>query len=187
MRPAESAGTSVSTTLTCGWCCDAEAWRPESSAPSRRTRLQRKSQSAESPAVRDKRTEGGGAEGHHPQLTTRVTTEESNQSEFSFFLPLLPLLSPHPLPIPLSVLLSAASFGSLSLSMLSLPEDQVVLELQRLVDRCRHGATYCKQVLSLYRLSKVQHWSKGLRLLCWLVRPCLSLSLLRSCRSPSVR
>lgn len=60
--------------------------------------------------------------------------------------------------------------------MLSLPEDQVVLELQRLVDRCRHGATYCKQVLSLYRLSKVQHWSKGLRLLCWLVRPCLSLS-----------
>uniref|UniRef100_A0A3P8X7B3 SPG11 vesicle trafficking associated, spatacsin n=1 Tax=Cynoglossus semilaevis TaxID=244447 RepID=A0A3P8X7B3_CYNSE len=44
--------------------------------------------------------------------------------------------------------------GSLSLSMLSLPEDQVVLELQRLVDRCRHGATYCKQVLSLYRLSK---------------------------------
>lgn len=34
-------------------------------------------------------------------------------------------------------------------------DDQVTLQLQKLVDRCRHGATYCKRVLSLYQLSKV--------------------------------
>lgn len=39
--------------------------------------------------------------------------------------------------------------------MLPLPDDEVTLQLQKLVDQCRHGATYCKQVLSLYQLSKV--------------------------------
>ncbi|XP_071396298.1 spatacsin [Centroberyx affinis] len=50
---------------------------------------------------------------------------------------------------------SSASFSSLSsFVMLPLPEDQVVLQLQVLVDQCRHGNNYCKQVLSLYQLSK---------------------------------
>lgn len=34
-------------------------------------------------------------------------------------------------------------------------EDEVAVQLQRLVDQCRHGNSYCKQVLSLYQLSKV--------------------------------
>uniref|UniRef100_A0AAY4E8F6 Spatacsin C-terminal domain-containing protein n=1 Tax=Denticeps clupeoides TaxID=299321 RepID=A0AAY4E8F6_9TELE len=34
------------------------------------------------------------------------------------------------------------------------PEDQVVTKLQMLVDECYHGKNYCKQVLSLYELSK---------------------------------
>ncbi|KAM3870218.1 spatacsin [Diretmus argenteus] len=49
----------------------------------------------------------------------------------------------------------STSFGSLSsFVMLPLPEDQVVLQLQALVDQCHHGNNYCKQVLSLYQLSK---------------------------------
>ncbi|XP_061077139.1 spatacsin isoform X2 [Conger conger] len=34
------------------------------------------------------------------------------------------------------------------------PEDEVVTQLQLLTDECRHGKSYCKQVLSLYELSK---------------------------------
>lgn len=43
----------------------------------------------------------------------------------------------------------------MSLVMVPLPEDQVGVQLQKLVDQCRHGNNYCKQVLSLYQLSKV--------------------------------
>uniref|UniRef100_A0A672YI18 SPG11 vesicle trafficking associated, spatacsin n=1 Tax=Sphaeramia orbicularis TaxID=375764 RepID=A0A672YI18_9TELE len=50
----------------------------------------------------------------------------------------------------------ATSFSSLSsFIMFPLPEDEVAICLQRLVDQCRHGGNYCKQVLSLYQLSKV--------------------------------
>uniref|UniRef100_A0A3Q3QXR4 Spatacsin C-terminal domain-containing protein n=1 Tax=Monopterus albus TaxID=43700 RepID=A0A3Q3QXR4_MONAL len=49
----------------------------------------------------------------------------------------------------------SVSFSSLSsFVMLPGPEDQVTVQLQRLVDQCRHGNNYCKQVLSLYQLSK---------------------------------
>uniref|UniRef100_A0A672YKB5 SPG11 vesicle trafficking associated, spatacsin n=1 Tax=Sphaeramia orbicularis TaxID=375764 RepID=A0A672YKB5_9TELE len=50
---------------------------------------------------------------------------------------------------------SSTSFSSLSsFIMFPLPEDEVAICLQRLVDQCRHGGNYCKQVLSLYQLSK---------------------------------
>ncbi|KAL4003977.1 malate synthase [Sarotherodon galilaeus] len=50
---------------------------------------------------------------------------------------------------------SSPSVSSLSsFVMLPLPEDEVAIQLQRLVDQCRHGNNYCKQVLSLYQLSK---------------------------------
>ncbi|KAJ7998352.1 hypothetical protein DPEC_G00221810 [Dallia pectoralis] len=50
---------------------------------------------------------------------------------------------------------SAASFSSLSsFVVVAPPEDQTVTQLQTLVDECRHGKSYCKQVLSLYELSK---------------------------------
>ncbi|XP_041852171.1 spatacsin isoform X2 [Melanotaenia boesemani] len=50
---------------------------------------------------------------------------------------------------------SSHSFSSLSaFVMLPLPEDTVTVQLQKLVDQCRHGNNYCKQVLSLYQLSK---------------------------------
>lgn len=56
---------------------------------------------------------------------------------------------------PRSGILSSPSFSSLSsFVMLPGPEDQVTVQLQRLVDQCRHGNNYCKQVLSLYQLSK---------------------------------
>uniref|UniRef100_A0A674AZK9 SPG11 vesicle trafficking associated, spatacsin n=1 Tax=Salmo trutta TaxID=8032 RepID=A0A674AZK9_SALTR len=49
----------------------------------------------------------------------------------------------------------ATSFSSLSsFVMVPSPEDQTVTQLQILVDECRHGKSYCKQVLSLYELSK---------------------------------
>ncbi|XP_060933341.1 spatacsin [Limanda limanda] len=48
----------------------------------------------------------------------------------------------------------SSSFGSLSLAMTPPPEDEVAVQLQRLVDQCCHGNNYCKQVLSLYQLSK---------------------------------
>uniref|UniRef100_A0A8C7X3Q3 Spatacsin C-terminal domain-containing protein n=1 Tax=Oryzias sinensis TaxID=183150 RepID=A0A8C7X3Q3_9TELE len=38
--------------------------------------------------------------------------------------------------------------------MLPLPEDAVTVQLQRLVEECRHGSNYCKRVLNLYQLSK---------------------------------
>jgi len=43
----------------------------------------------------------------------------------------------------------------LSFVMLPLPEDEVAGLLQKLVDQCRHGKNYCRQVLGLYQLSKV--------------------------------
>uniref|UniRef100_A0A8C7T6C1 SPG11 vesicle trafficking associated, spatacsin n=1 Tax=Oncorhynchus mykiss TaxID=8022 RepID=A0A8C7T6C1_ONCMY len=50
---------------------------------------------------------------------------------------------------------SSTSFSSLSsFVMVPSPEDQTVTQLQMLVDECRHGKSYCKQVLSLYELSK---------------------------------
>ncbi|XP_073327338.1 spatacsin [Pagrus major] len=50
---------------------------------------------------------------------------------------------------------SSPSISSLlSFVMLPLPDDEVAVQLQRLVDQCRHGNNYCKQVLSLYQLSK---------------------------------
>ncbi|XP_008279865.1 spatacsin [Stegastes partitus] len=50
---------------------------------------------------------------------------------------------------------SSPSLSSLSsFVMLPLPEDKVAVQLQKLVDQCRHGNNYCKQVLSLYQLSK---------------------------------
>uniref|UniRef100_A0A3Q2VXC0 SPG11 vesicle trafficking associated, spatacsin n=1 Tax=Haplochromis burtoni TaxID=8153 RepID=A0A3Q2VXC0_HAPBU len=50
---------------------------------------------------------------------------------------------------------SSPSVSSLSsFVMLPLPEDEVAVQLQKLVDQCRHGNNYCKQVLSLYQLSK---------------------------------
>ncbi|KAJ8249250.1 hypothetical protein GJAV_G00232780 [Gymnothorax javanicus] len=50
---------------------------------------------------------------------------------------------------------SSSSFSSLSsFVVVSHPEDQVVTQLQVLTDQCRHGKSYCKQVLSLYELSK---------------------------------
>uniref|UniRef100_A0AAV2KZZ4 Spatacsin C-terminal domain-containing protein n=1 Tax=Knipowitschia caucasica TaxID=637954 RepID=A0AAV2KZZ4_KNICA len=50
---------------------------------------------------------------------------------------------------------SSASFSSLSSFVVCpLPEDEVSTELQKLVNQSRHGNSYCKQVLSLYHLSK---------------------------------
>ncbi|XP_035250869.1 spatacsin isoform X1 [Anguilla anguilla] len=50
---------------------------------------------------------------------------------------------------------SSSSFGSLSsFVVVSHPEDEVVTQLQMLTDECHHGKSYCKQVLSLYELSK---------------------------------
>lgn len=53
---------------------------------------------------------------------------------------------------------SCSSTGSLSsFVVVSSPEDQALSQLQLLVDQCRHGKSYCKQVLSLYELSKELH------------------------------
>nr|XP_046249674.1 spatacsin isoform X2 [Scatophagus argus] len=50
---------------------------------------------------------------------------------------------------------SSPSVSSLmSLAMFPLPDDEVAVQLQKLVDQCHHGNNYCKQVLSLYQLSK---------------------------------
>ncbi|XP_034535011.1 spatacsin, partial [Notolabrus celidotus] len=57
--------------------------------------------------------------------------------------------------LPKKGITSSASISSLSsFVVLPLPEDQVAVQLQKLVDQCRHGNNYCKQVLSLYQLSK---------------------------------
>ncbi|KAI4883873.1 hypothetical protein NFI96_025740 [Prochilodus magdalenae] len=54
-----------------------------------------------------------------------------------------------------SSLPSCSSTGSLSsFVVVTSPEDQVLSQLQLLVEQCRHGKSYCKQVLSLYELSK---------------------------------
>lgn len=36
-----------------------------------------------------------------------------------------------------------------------LPEDDIAVQLQKMAEWCRHGNNYCKQILSLYQLSKV--------------------------------
>ncbi|KAL0967919.1 hypothetical protein UPYG_G00259670 [Umbra pygmaea] len=57
--------------------------------------------------------------------------------------------------LPRNSLPKSASFSSLSSFMVvPSPEDQTRTQLQMLVDECRHGKSYCKQVLSLYELSK---------------------------------
>ncbi|XP_059190874.1 spatacsin [Centropristis striata] len=57
---------------------------------------------------------------------------------------------------------SSTSFSSLSsFVMLPLPDDDVAVHLQKLVNQCRHGSNYCKQVLSLYQLSKELQCSFG--------------------------
>ncbi|KAI7811577.1 spatacsin isoform X1 [Triplophysa rosa] len=50
---------------------------------------------------------------------------------------------------------SSPSTSSLSsFVVVSSPEDAVLVQLKQLVDQCCHGKSYCKQVLSLYELSK---------------------------------
>ncbi|KAG2471385.1 SPTCS protein, partial [Polypterus senegalus] len=44
--------------------------------------------------------------------------------------------------------------SSSSFVVVSQPEDQVISDLQILTDECHHGNNYCRQVLSLYELSK---------------------------------
>ncbi|KAM8891916.1 spatacsin isoform 5-T5 [Spinachia spinachia] len=57
---------------------------------------------------------------------------------------------------------SSPSMSSLSsFVVLPLPEDEVALQLQKLVDQCHHGQSFCKQVLSLYQLSKELQCSFG--------------------------
>ncbi|XP_029909066.1 spatacsin isoform X2 [Myripristis murdjan] len=57
---------------------------------------------------------------------------------------------------------SSSSLSSLSsFVMLPPPDDQVVVQLQALVNQCRHGNNYCKQVLGLYQLSKELQCSFG--------------------------
>uniref|UniRef100_A0A1A8HQQ7 Spastic paraplegia 11 n=3 Tax=Nothobranchius kuhntae TaxID=321403 RepID=A0A1A8HQQ7_NOTKU len=49
---------------------------------------------------------------------------------------------------------ASSSHSSLSSFVMLLPEDTVSAQLQTLVDQRQHGSSYCKQVLSLYQLSK---------------------------------
>ncbi|XP_039988709.1 spatacsin [Xiphias gladius] len=57
--------------------------------------------------------------------------------------------------LPRKSITSSLSFSNLSsFIMVPCPEDEVAVQLQKLVDQCRHGNNYCKQVLSLYQLSK---------------------------------
>ncbi|XP_018621263.2 spatacsin isoform X3 [Scleropages formosus] len=50
---------------------------------------------------------------------------------------------------------SSSSLSSLSsFVVVSHPEDPVVVQLQTVAEECHHGKNYCKQVLSLYELSK---------------------------------
>lgn len=56
-----------------------------------------------------------------------------------------------------SLLSEAPSMSSLSsFVVLPSPDDQVLVQLKQLVDQCCNGKSYCKQVLSLYELSKVR-------------------------------
>ncbi|XP_060770567.1 spatacsin isoform X2 [Neoarius graeffei] len=55
---------------------------------------------------------------------------------------------------------SCSSTGSLSsFVVVSSPRDHTLSQLELLIDQCRHGKSYCKQVLSLYELSKELHCS----------------------------
>ncbi|KAF0040785.1 hypothetical protein F2P81_006683 [Scophthalmus maximus] len=54
---------------------------------------------------------------------------------------------------------ASPSLSSLSLAAFPPPKDEVAVQLQTLLDQCRHGNNYCKQVLSLYQLSKELHVS----------------------------
>uniref|UniRef100_A0A8B9J5N4 Spatacsin C-terminal domain-containing protein n=1 Tax=Astyanax mexicanus TaxID=7994 RepID=A0A8B9J5N4_ASTMX len=56
---------------------------------------------------------------------------------------------------------SSSTSSLSSFVVVSSPEDQVLSQLQLLVEQCRHGKSYCKQVLSLYELSKELHCSYG--------------------------
>ncbi|XP_041795524.1 spatacsin isoform X2 [Chelmon rostratus] len=57
--------------------------------------------------------------------------------------------------LPTKSVTSSPSISSLlSFVMLPPPDDEVAVQLQKLVEQCRHGNNYCKQVLSLYQLSK---------------------------------
>uniref|UniRef100_A0A3Q3AA47 SPG11 vesicle trafficking associated, spatacsin n=1 Tax=Kryptolebias marmoratus TaxID=37003 RepID=A0A3Q3AA47_KRYMA len=49
---------------------------------------------------------------------------------------------------------TSASHSSLSSFVMQLPEDTISVQLQSLMALCQHGSNYCKQVLSLYQLSK---------------------------------
>ncbi|XP_077424226.1 spatacsin isoform X2 [Vanacampus margaritifer] len=57
---------------------------------------------------------------------------------------------------PRRLLHASPSVSSLSSFVLLPPlaEDDVAVQLQKMAERCRHGNNYCKQILSLYQLSK---------------------------------
>ncbi|XP_014827914.1 PREDICTED: spatacsin isoform X1 [Poecilia mexicana] len=58
-------------------------------------------------------------------------------------------------PAETKALTQSPSLSSLSsFVMVPLHEDAVTVQIQKRVDQCRHGSSYCKQVLSLYQLSK---------------------------------
>ncbi|XP_068595308.1 spatacsin [Brachionichthys hirsutus] len=56
---------------------------------------------------------------------------------------------------------SASASSLMSYTALPTPDDEVAVQLQKLVDQCRHGNKYCKQILSLYQLSKELQCSFG--------------------------
>ncbi|KAK2842840.1 hypothetical protein Q5P01_013040 [Channa striata] len=57
--------------------------------------------------------------------------------------------------LPRTSITTSPSLSSLSsFVMLPPPDDDVAVQLHRLVDQCHHGNNYCKQVLGLYQLSK---------------------------------
>ncbi|XP_019712775.1 spatacsin isoform X1 [Hippocampus comes] len=57
---------------------------------------------------------------------------------------------------PRRLLHASPSVSSMSSFVLlpPLPEDDIAVQLQKMAERCCHGNNYCKQVLSLYQLSK---------------------------------
>uniref|UniRef100_A0A3B5L9T1 Spatacsin C-terminal domain-containing protein n=1 Tax=Xiphophorus couchianus TaxID=32473 RepID=A0A3B5L9T1_9TELE len=58
-------------------------------------------------------------------------------------------------PAETKALTQSPSLSSLSsFVMVPLHEDTVTVQIQKRVEQCRHGSSYCKQVLSLYQLSK---------------------------------
>ncbi|CAL8360699.1 unnamed protein product [Lota lota] len=79
-----------------------------------------------------------GASNPQPQ-EYRINVSEVNASE----------------PLGLSLSIQAPSSGSLtSFVMLPPPHDPILTQLQTLLDQCHHGNNYCRQILSLYQLSK---------------------------------